>query len=151
MKRRSFLHNTAGAAGLVLFGCGDDALPIFDGGAAPDSGSDAGTDAGPPLDAGSDAGGDAGPDTPPMCGNVTFIMGEDHDDPHAEGIEFPAADVIAGVEKTYDITGASRHPHTLVVRAEDFARLAAGESVTIRSSYDERHDHDVILRCGPVA
>ena len=157
MKRRLFLQGTTGVAGFVLFGCGDDDTVQPDSGTVLDAGSDA-----PPLDSGTDIGTgrddggtdaivsrDLGQDTPPtMCVNVTFIMGEDHRQPHAEGLEFPASDVIAGVEKTYDITGASRHPHSLVVRAEDFARLANGEAVTIRSSHDARHSHDVILQCG---
>ncbi|MFK8002710.1 MAG: hypothetical protein AB8H86_24205 [Polyangiales bacterium] len=158
MKRRLFLQNTAGVAGFVLLGCGDDDLPVSDSGPSPDASGDAGNDAGSSPDAGAvDAGApdvgapdvgapDAGPPEP-MCMNVTFIMGDDHPLPHAEGIEFPAADVIAGVEVTYDITGASRHPHTLVVTPEHFARLAAGEAVTIESSFDNRHVHDVTLMC----
>ena len=158
MKRRLFLQNSAGIAGFVLLGCGDDDLPIE--GPSPDAGTDAGLDVGA-RDSGTDAGAsdagasdagapDAGPPEP-MCMNVTFIMGNEHRVPHAEGLVFPAADVIAGVEVTYDITGASQHPHTLTVGPEDFARLAAGEAVTIRSSFDNRHVHDVTLMCGPSA
>lgn len=152
MRRRLFLQNSAGIAGFVLLGCGDDDLPIQDSGPSQDASSDAGSDAGNDVGPAPDSGGpdvgapDAGPPEP-MCMNVTFIMGEDHPLPHADGIEFPAADVIAGVEVTYDITGASRHPHTLVVTPEHFARLAAGEAVTIESSFDNRHVHDVTLMC----
>lgn len=155
MKRRNFLNVSTGLLGLSLVGCGDDdgmtdaglggmdsAIAVNDASAA----DDVGVDAGPADDAGmADAGNDAAAD---MCVMVTFIMGEEHErGPHGTGLVFPAADVIAGVPVRYDITGASRHPHTLDVSAEDFAALAAGESVTIRSSFDSRHVHDVTLQC----
>lgn len=164
MKRRHFLNVSTGVIGLSLMGCGDDdaamdagplgtdgapqdAVALSDANATVDAGSDAGSpDTGPAADAGpADVGTDA---TAAMCVMVTFIMGDEHDPrPHGEGLVFPAEDVIAGVPVQYDITGASRHPHTLDVTAEHFAALAAGEAVTIRSSFDSRHVHDVTLQC----
>ena len=153
MKRRHFLNVSTGVIGLSLVGCGDDdgmtdAGPIGADGAAEDvvalrdasSDASATTDTGPAVEADSgpmDAGTDAA--VAPMCVMVSFIMGEEHErGPHGEGLVFPAEDVIAGVPVQYDITGASGHPHTLDVTAEHFAALAAGEAVTIRSSFTPR-------------
>ena len=150
--------------GLTLTGCTDFAdsaefdagisdgdLP-FDGGGDDDAdvAEDSGPppeDAGPPVeDAGPmDAGDDA--EAPPMCVSVMFTVGSDHDTPHATGLSFPAADVIAGEEMTYDIRGSSAHPHMLTVTAADFTTLAGGGSVTITSTNDNGHTHDVTLQC----
>lgn len=57
------------------------------------------------------------------------------------------ADVLAGEERAYDITGFGDHPHTLTVTAADFATLRESGRVEVRSSTDDRHDHVVTLRC----
>lgn len=66
---------------------------------------------------------------------------------HGHELVLPEADIVAGVEKTYDITGTSVHPHTIVVTAADFAMLQGNQSVTITSSNDSAHTHDVTISC----
>lgn len=145
--RRELIQYALSLFGLAAIGCDD-------GTTEDDAGPGGGTDAGPGggTDAGPGGGTDAGPGGGDgggggMCVMVAFTIGDDHTRPHAEGISFPAADVTAGVEKTYDIQGASLHPHTLTVTAADFAALARGEMVMITSSFDARHDHLVTLWC----
>ncbi len=168
MKRRDFLSATTGALGAsLLAACTDfadnanfdaaipdgevpldsgnsDTSPADDAAMAMDSGAeDSGVeDAGMDMDSGPEDAGMA-----MMCVSVTFSVGSDHMAPHAEGRSFPADDVTIGEERTYDIQGASGHPHTLVVTPAHFAMLAAGESVTITSSRDAGHTHDVTLQC----
>ncbi len=134
---------------LVAVGCGDDDATGADSGVA-DAGSDAmptdtgGTDSGE-MDAGDIDSGGGGE----MCVSITFVVGDDHPQPHAEGISFPAEHVAMGVEQVYDIQGASAHPHTLTVTPDNFAALARGETVTITSTNDGLfpHTHDVMLTC----
>ncbi|HLU66791.1 MAG TPA: hypothetical protein VKZ63_10970 [Kofleriaceae bacterium] len=66
---------------------------------------------------------------------------------HGHTLVVPAADVEAGTERTYDITGTSDHPHTLAVTADHFAMLQEGQPVTITSSFDDGHDHVVMISC----
>ena len=161
--RRDFIEGSVAALALAAVGCGDDdGMTGVDSGTRDSGGTDSavppdtgGMDAGG-MDSGVDAGGtDSGTDAGDMdtgsmmCVNITFVVGTDHPRPHAEGISFPADHVAMGVEQTYDITGASAHPHTLVVTPADFAALARGETVTITSSRDgsRPHTHDVMLTC----
>ena len=59
----------------------------------------------------------------------------------------PAADVEAGVERTYDITGSSAHSHAVTLTAAHFTMLQAGEAVTISSTSGGAHTHDVTVTC----
>jgi hypothetical protein len=58
-----------------------------------------------------------------------------------------SADVQAGVDKTYNIQGASMHPHTVTLTAADFTALAGGGTVTKTSSSDAMHTHEVTVTC----
>jgi hypothetical protein len=58
-----------------------------------------------------------------------------------------AEDVEAGVEKTYNIQGDAGHDHTVTLTAEHFATLAAGETVTVTSSNEIAHTHDITVVC----
>lgn len=128
-RRQILLGAVGAAAGLVAAACG---------------GSDA-TDQGPP-------GSDDGPPDPdqggiPGCEAIDFVMGNPHRAGNRHSVFVPIADVIAGVEMTYDITGESDHPHTIVVTAADFALIRDGQDAMVTSSFDDRHDHDVFLFC----
>lgn len=157
--RRELLVGTLGAAGALMLGACDD-----DGGGDIDSGPGGGTDAGPgggtdagpggDTDAGPGGGTDSGPggtDAGPLeCNSVGWEMSDRHPAGFRHSIDVPVAHVTMGVEQTYDITGDSRHPHTVVVSPADFAMIAAGERVTITSSEDmgfDLHSHDVTLFC----
>lgn len=65
--------------------------------------------------------------------------------PHAMTVSL--AEVEAGVEVQYNIMGASGHPHTVVLTAEDFATLQATGSVVVESSTDAMHSHTVTVTC----
>ena len=129
--RRQLLLGAVGAAGgLLLAACGE---------------SD-GADQGPP-------GTDGGPPEPdqggsiPGCEAIDFVMGNPHRANNRHSVFVPIADVIAGVEMTYDITGESDHPHTIVVTPADFALIRDGQDAVVTSSFDADHDHDVFLFC----
>ncbi|NUO49753.1 MAG: hypothetical protein HOV80_12935 [Polyangiaceae bacterium] len=59
------------------------------------------------------------------------------------------ADVNAGVDKTYDITGASMHMHEVTVTAADFTTLAAqgGGTITVTSTMGGAHTHSITVSC----
>lgn len=66
---------------------------------------------------------------------------------HGHVLVVPLADVLAGTRASYDIRGSATHPHTVVLTAADFAMLRQGEEVTVRSSFDDGHDHSITVRC----
>jgi hypothetical protein len=106
------------------------------GGAA--TGGDAGT-------GGDGTGGEAGG----ACAAVMAEWVDNHEQgAHAFMMEVSAADVEAGVEKVYNVQGASQHPHTLTVSAQNFADLATNGMVELLTSEDFGHDHTIILTCG---
>jgi len=57
------------------------------------------------------------------------------------------ADVAAGVEKTYDITGNSTHPHDILVTAAMFTMLQQNQPVVVTSSEGFTHVHKVTITC----
>jgi hypothetical protein len=59
----------------------------------------------------------------------------------------PAADVTAGVMKTYSIQGTSTHDHTITLTAGHFAQLKMGTPVTVTSTNILNHDHVVTVVC----
>lgn len=64
----------------------------------------------------------------------------------------PAEDVVAGVERVYDIRGDNvGHTHTVTLSAPHFASLKVGDSVSVVSSNNGPvgfgHDHVVRLSC----
>jgi hypothetical protein len=59
----------------------------------------------------------------------------------------PRADIEAGVTTTYDIQGTSGHPHFVTLEPEHFAAILRGETVTLKSSRDAFHTHDVTILC----
>ncbi len=46
-----------------------------------------------------------------------------------------------------NIQGGSGHPHTIDLSAADVDALLAGESVTVTSTFDANHTHDVTIEC----
>ncbi|MDQ3340755.1 MAG: hypothetical protein M4D80_36820 [Myxococcota bacterium] len=85
------------------------------------------------------------PDAPPAntCTTTNSTISANHG--HTAVI--PAADVTAGVMKTYDIKGASQHPHTITVTPAMFAMLKSGMMVVVTSSNDAGHTHNVTVTC----
>lgn len=89
---------------------------------------------------------DAAPMDAPMSGtcattNATISAN------HGHAAMVPSADVMAGVAKTYNIQGASGHPHTIMVTPAMFTMLKAGQMVVVASSNDAGHTHNVTIAC----
>lgn len=89
---------------------------------------------------------DAAIDAPPAnCmqnGTAVMIAGN-----HGHSMTVSKADVMAGVQKDYNIQGSSAHPHTVTVTAEMFALLQQNMVVTAKSSTDNGHPHDITIEC----
>jgi hypothetical protein len=67
---------------------------------------------------------------------------------HGHLLNATAADVTAGVDKTYDVTGIANHAHTLTITAAMFAQLQAGTAVTAIAT-GSGHTHTVQISCAP--
>ncbi len=127
MKRKEFFQLIGGAlvGGFAIAGCGSS----DNGGDGDGDGDGDGPDAGAVDCAASGVGGR-------LSGN------------HGHSILVSAADIAAGVEKTYEIQADSTHPHSVTITAAEFARLQAAETVTLMSSTDAGHSHVVTFECG---
>ncbi|HVK66418.1 MAG TPA: hypothetical protein VM694_18170 [Polyangium sp.] len=86
------------------------------------------------------------PEKAAVCARLVARIGRNH----GHGFTIVAADVLAGVDKTYDLTGTSGHPHTVTVTAADFKKLGAGQIVRLASSREGGHIHRLFLECAPV-
>ena len=128
----------AGALGLATLGaCSKE------GGKDPIDGPPGSPDA-PKPDAAIDAPIDApGPMGNCMQNGTNVTIGTNHN--HAMTVSI--ADVMAGVQKDYNIQGTSGHPHTVTVTAQMFAMLQQNLQVMVRSSVDANHDHNVTIKC----
>jgi hypothetical protein len=96
-----------------------------------------------------------------MAGVLTAACGGDDDDDgsgggsckaaigmnHGHTMPLSAADVMAGVDKTYDIQGSSAHSHTVDISAANFADMTPGSVFVATSSTDAGHSHDVTITC----
>lgn len=68
---------------------------------------------------------------------------------HNHTLPVTAADVAAGVEKTYMSQGAGHDantPHMVTLGAQDFADLANGITVT-KMTTDSNHNHGWTISC----
>lgn len=121
MTRRRFLGTTIATAALAA--CGSD------GG----SGGDAGTP-------------DSGTANKSCTTNGTNVtIGANH----GHTLTVSAADVTAGVEKTYDIQGSSPHAHSVTVTAANFATLQSNPNATLAltSTSGGGHTHEITILC----
>jgi hypothetical protein len=66
---------------------------------------------------------------------------------HGHVLMVSAADVVAAVAKTYDITGTASHTHTVMVTVAHFASLKAGTPIMTTTSTDSAHSHMVTVMC----
>lgn len=66
---------------------------------------------------------------------------------HGHIIAVSAADVEAGVAKTYDISGSAGHMHEVTVTADHFAQLQGNTSITVQSTSSGDHTHAVTINC----
>jgi len=65
---------------------------------------------------------------------------------HGHTITVTAADVSAGVSKTFNIQGSGDHNHTVTITAAQFASLQGNVGVQITSSTNG-HSHTVTVNC----
>ncbi len=68
---------------------------------------------------------------------------------HGHVLMVSAADVTAGADKTYDITGSSAHSHSVTVTAANFTSLKNNPamSVQVTSTSGGGHTHMVTILC----
>jgi len=93
---------------------------------------------------GDDGGGGGSVDAPvAACTTPTSAIGSNH----GHTITVSLADVNAGVDKTYDITGSSAHAHMATVTAADFAAIKAGTTRMVTSTSGGGHTHSVTVMC----
>lgn len=57
------------------------------------------------------------------------------------------ADLDSQTAKTYDITGASDHPHSVTITPAQFASLKMTGSLMVTSTLDSGHPHSIRVRC----
>jgi hypothetical protein len=69
---------------------------------------------------------------------------------HGHVFSVSVADVVAGVEKNYDLTGTSGHRHLVTVTPNDFLLLRRGERVRLPSTKEGGHIHRLMLECVPL-
>jgi hypothetical protein len=92
-------------------------------------------------------GDDGGGGTTKDCvvnGATTQISGN-----HGHAVTVSIADVMAGVDKTYDIMGTSVHTHSVTVTAANFASLMNNPSgsVMVTSTTSDAHQHTITILC----
>jgi hypothetical protein len=66
---------------------------------------------------------------------------------HGHAMTVSKADVAAATPKTYDIAGGSLHSHSVTITGAQFAMLAANTSITLVSTSDGTHIHNVTVTC----
>jgi hypothetical protein len=68
---------------------------------------------------------------------------------HGHVLAVDKADVAAGVDKTYDITGTALHSHSVTVTAANFTTLKnnPSASVMVTSTLGGAHTHDITIVC----
>jgi hypothetical protein len=87
-------------------------------------------------------GGSSGGDCAANGAHDTAISGN-----HGHRLTIPAADLQAGLGKTYDITGSADHSHTVAVSGSELTQLTQGESVVASTSVTDGHSHEVTMGC----
>lgn len=66
---------------------------------------------------------------------------------HGHSLFVPIADIEAGMDVTYDITGTSGHMHDVSLTADQLAMLLAGMTVVVTSTEGGAHTHEVTISC----
>lgn len=165
VKRRQVLGAGAALATSALAGCGASPQPaITASGQPPLEGARGAAEPGapapaPPPSAGGDGSApmpDGGPQPAPQAPaaapapkvaieRVVARLGKNH----GHVITVALADVLAGVEKTYELGGTASHPHALTLSADQMIALRTAEVLRTRTTENSGHSHRVWVRCGP--
>jgi hypothetical protein len=161
MDRRQVLKLGAALTTLPLAGCGASAptpepapAPGVQAAASekaavvpPDTTATAGTDAKAPEAKGADPPATPAKEEEPKTTFTRVIGRFSRNHGHVLTVSF--ADVMAGAEKTYDIAGTAKHPHTVTLSTDDMKSLLAGKVLRTKSTTDSGHAHRVVARCAP--
>lgn len=98
----------------------------------------------------SDDGGGTPSDAPSGSGNCNangtlVTIGTNH----SHTLNVPKTDVTAAAAKTYDITGASGHAHSVSLTAAHFQALASNQVVMVQSTAGgaDSHTHSIRVSC----
>ena len=136
----------AGSTGTAGGGAGGSTFPSSGTGGSPTAGSGGQTSAG---SGGSSGGGGTGGNSTPLPPNcmtqLTWVATADH----GHVLPITIEDVMAGVDKVYDTTGTSMHPHWIQLTAADFAKLQTGGMVR-KLTCNDGHEHEFIINCTAV-
>ncbi len=62
---------------------------------------------------------------------------------HGHSLSIARADLDSTVAKTYSITGSAGHEHQVTLSAAQLAQLKAGMSVSVTSTFDSGHSHQM--------
>jgi len=68
-------------------------------------------------------------------------------DNHGHVLVVTSADVAAAQAKLYNIQGSSNHNHTVALSAADFDMLQQDLAIMTTSSFDDGHDHSIMVAC----
>jgi len=66
---------------------------------------------------------------------------------HGHTLTISKEDVLAGLAKSYIITGTASHPHEVALTVDHFNKLKNNEIITVASSVNSDHSHDVTVKC----
>lgn len=66
---------------------------------------------------------------------------------HGHRLDVPVDHVDDGRQRTYSIRGTSGHDHKVTLQASHFAELRQGNTVSVRSTTDVGHGHDILVAC----
>jgi hypothetical protein len=156
MKRRALLQAGAAAATVPLLACGSPgpetaAAPSPPPPSPPPPATPPGTPpaaAAPPSPPAAAPPGEPSPPAPPPppfeLARVIARVGKNH----GHLFTVALADVLAGAEKTYDLTGSS-HPHAVTLSPDHMTTLRTGAILRVKSSLDSNHAHRLWVRCAP--
>jgi hypothetical protein len=169
ISRKNFLLAASGTMLIIVDGaCGGDTSTSSDGGASGNGGTGAGSGA-----TGGSTSGSGGASGTSGSGGASGTSGSggasvvDSGPPdclvegpaieygwnHGHVLLVPAADVQAGVTKSYDIRGTADHTHVVVIRDWQFKQLLATGVLTVSSTrcaqpcFQDNHIHTFGLTC----
>lgn len=93
---------------------------------------------------------DSNSNPPPTGGNPDCLANGTNSNissNHGHIITVSSADVNAGAEKTYDITGSGNHSHSVTVSAANFNTLKSNQQISVNSTSGDGHTHNVTISC----
>jgi hypothetical protein len=85
---------------------------------------------------------------PPVCPpppKVKVVMSEISNN-HSHEFTISVEDLIKGGTQNYSIKGKSGHLHGIQISSESILQLLQGKSVTVVSSTDAGHSHNVVMK-----